>query len=181
MPPHCDTLDGPVIKTAKMALESKNVNLILPWVPEELEDELTDCFNKTIAARMSGEEAREVADRWFFENAVRLHRAGEGAAYSGLKPAGLDWGPVVRKAEQAIESGNAGDVITFVSLTVEQEIGKRFDNMTQKKDHDINNVAAAREYVNSMLEFILFSHHLYKFAITGEGHNKDASKAAKAA
>jgi hypothetical protein len=29
MPPHCDTLDGPVVKAAKRALEAQNVNLIL--------------------------------------------------------------------------------------------------------------------------------------------------------
>ncbi len=40
MPPHCDTMDGPVVKASKIALETGNVNLILPWLPEKGEDEL---------------------------------------------------------------------------------------------------------------------------------------------
>ena len=43
-------------------------------------------------------EARELADRYFFETLVRIHRAGEGAPYTGLKPAGRDLGPAVPAA-----------------------------------------------------------------------------------
>jgi hypothetical protein len=95
MPPHCDTLDGPVVRCCKSALEKGNVNLILPWVPEKAEEELEKAFKKTLLVRKQGKEAAELADYWFFETTVRLHREGEGAPYTGLKPAGLDWGPVV--------------------------------------------------------------------------------------
>jgi len=94
MAPHCDTMDGPVVTACKKALETGNVNYILPFAPKKAEDELTQAFNKTIKARELGQDAAEVADLWFFETAVRLHREGEGAPYTGLKRAGLDWGPV---------------------------------------------------------------------------------------
>lgn len=77
MPPHCDTMDGPVVKTSKIALDTGNVNLILPWVPEKGEDELKKAFERTLRVRKLGKEAKELADFWFFETAVRLHRAGE--------------------------------------------------------------------------------------------------------
>jgi tetratricopeptide (TPR) repeat protein len=38
---------------------------------------------------------------------VRIHRAGEGAPYTGLKPAGLSEGPIIPIAEKAIEIGIA--------------------------------------------------------------------------
>lgn len=34
MPPHCDTMDGPVVTAAREALETENINLILAYVPE---------------------------------------------------------------------------------------------------------------------------------------------------
>ena len=87
MPPHCDTRDGPVVKAAKKALETGNLNYLLIWIPKESETELKDVFARTQRARKSGKDAQDVADDWFFETAIRLHRAGEGAPYTGMKPA----------------------------------------------------------------------------------------------
>jgi hypothetical protein len=47
-PPHCDALDGHVVKAAKMALSKGNVNLILPWVPKKAEGRLKKAFEKTL-------------------------------------------------------------------------------------------------------------------------------------
>jgi hypothetical protein len=33
MPPHCDSLDGPVVTAAREALDTTDVDLILPFVP----------------------------------------------------------------------------------------------------------------------------------------------------
>jgi len=172
MPPHCDTLDGPVVKACKSALEKGNVNLILPWVPEKAEEELKKAFTKTLLVRKQGKKAAELADYWFFETAVRLHREGEGAPYTGLKPAGLDWGPVVPRAEKAIEQENAKEVISFLSHTLEEVLQKRFKHAMEKKKYDENDVEAAREYVQAELGFVLFSHHLYT-TITGAGEHEE--------
>ncbi len=175
MPPHCDTMDGPVVTAAKRALEMGNVNLILPWVPKKAETELKKAFEKALYVRKQGKEAKELADYWFFETAVRLHREGEGAPYTGLKPAGLDWGPVVPRAEKAIEKGNPKEVIEFISHTVEEELQKRFKHAMAKKKYDENNVDAAREYVQAMLSFVLYSHHLYIDITGGEKHEEPMS------
>jgi len=173
MPPHCDTLDGPVVKAAKMALEKGNVNLVLPWVPKKAEDELKKAFEKTLRARKQGKEAMELADYWFFETAVRLHREGEGAPYTGLKPAGLDWGPVVPKAEKALEQGDAKEVMEFISHAVKEELQKRFKHAMAKKKYDENDVAAAREYVQANLGFVLYLHHLYTNVKGGGEHGEE--------
>jgi len=173
MPPHCDTMDGPVVTAARKALETGNVNLILPWVPKRAEDELRKAFERTLHARKLGKEAMELADYWFFETAVRLHREGEGEPYTGLKPAGLDWGPVVPRAEKAIEKGNPKEVIEFISHAVEEELQERFKHAMVKKKYDENDVDAAREYVQAMLGFVLYSHHLYTNVKGGGEHGEE--------
>jgi len=170
MPPHCDTLDGPVVKAIKIALEKGNVNYILPWVPKKAEHEVSEAFEKTVLARKQGKEAVEVADYWLYETVVRLHREGEGAPYTGLKPAGLDWGPVVPRAEKAIEKGDPKEVIGYITQMVREELEGRFHRAMAKKKFDVNDVDAAREYVQAELGFVLFSHGLYA-AITGKGEH----------
>ncbi len=170
MLPHCDTMDGPVVLAAKKSLETGNVNLILPWVPKRVEGELRKAFEKTLQVRKLSDEAQELADYWFFETAVRLHREGEGAPYTGLKPAGLDWGPVVPKAHEAIEKGDTGKVVAFLLHTVREVLQEKFRRAMEKKSYDESGVDAAREYIQAMLDFILFSHHLYVF-VTDKGNH----------
>ena len=41
------------------------------------------------------------------------------------------------------------------------EFEGRFEAAVSKKEYDINDVDAARDYVNSMIGFVRFSHQLY--------------------
>lgn len=166
MAPHCDTMDGPVVTACKKALEKGNINYVLPFVPKKAENELKQSFNKTLKARKLGEDAKEVVDLWFFETAVRLHREGEGAPYKGLKPAGLDWGPVVPKAENDMEKGTPTETIEFLKDILERVLIKKFDATLSKQKFDVNDVDAAREYTEAMLNFVLSSHHIYKYIIS---------------
>jgi hypothetical protein len=173
MPPHCDTMDGPVVKAAKQALAAGEVSVILPWAPPEAEGELTAAFKKTLAIRTLGVDAQELADRWFFETAVRLHRAGEGEPYTGLKPAGLDEGPVIPRAETAIEEDNTAALIAFLTGAVEEEIGKRFARVRAERTYDPHDVAAARKYVHATLDLMVYANKLHGFIRHGgggEGH-----------
>jgi len=80
---HCDTLDGPVVGAARRALDTGNVDLVLVWVQKDDEAEVLGHFQKTLAVRKLSPQARDLADMYFFETLVRLHRAGEGAGYTG--------------------------------------------------------------------------------------------------
>ncbi|HSV42857.1 MAG TPA: DUF6448 family protein, partial [Methanomassiliicoccales archaeon] len=42
------------------------------------------------------------------------HRAGEGEPYTGLKPGGIDWGPIVPMSEKAMASGIPDAVIDMI-------------------------------------------------------------------
>jgi hypothetical protein len=122
-------LDGPVVTAARKALEEKNVNLILPYVPKEGEAEVIRAFEKAIPLRNDGAVAREVADLYFFETVVRIHRAGEGAPYTGLKPAGLSEGPVIPVAEKAIETGSPDELVNLLCEVVREEVLHKFEQM----------------------------------------------------
>ena len=87
---HCDGMDGPVVKAAQKALEIGNVNLVLIWVQKADETEIRNAFAQTMQVRKLSPEAKALADRYLFEALVRLHRVGEGAPYTGLKPAGKE-------------------------------------------------------------------------------------------
>ena len=112
---HCDGIDGPVVKAAQQALAKGDVNPILIWVQANDEAEIRRVFAKTLAVRKLNPEARELADLYFFETLVRIHRAGEGAPYTGLKPAGRDLGPAIPAADKAIETGALEPLLKLIT------------------------------------------------------------------
>jgi hypothetical protein len=155
-------MDGPVVTAARQALEKEDVNLILPYVKENASTEVKAAFDKALRARKADPAAREVADLYFFETTVRLHRAGEGAPYTGLKPAGLDVGPVIPVAEKAIESGSPDALIRLLTDTLRHEVQHRFEHMRHLGEHKRDDVKKAREYVEAMLGLEVYSHQLYR-------------------
>ena len=71
---HCDTMDGPVVKDARTAIEKNNVNYVLKWVHPEAEQEVREAFSLAMKVRDLGPDARTLADKYFFETLIRLHR-----------------------------------------------------------------------------------------------------------
>lgn len=162
MPPHCDSLDGPVVDAAREALATGNVDLILPFVPGDGETELRDAFDLAVKARAMGGEAAEVADRWFFETAVRVHRAGEGAPYTGLKPAGLDVGPVIPAAERALAAGSPDELAALLCDTMRDQVEHRLAHAIAVKPAAGATVAEVRQYVEASLGLQVWSHAAYR-------------------
>jgi hypothetical protein len=107
---HCDGLDGPVVKAAQRALETRNPALVLIWVQEKDEREIQNAFEQALAVRELSSQAKALADRFFFETLVRVHRAGEGAPFTGLKPAGRDLGRAIPAADEAVRVGSVEPV-----------------------------------------------------------------------
>ncbi len=149
---HCDTLDGPVIVAARSALESGRLNPVLAWVPASGEAEIRDAFAKARAARKSGKEAREVADRWFFETVVRVHRASEGAPYTGLKPAG-EVEPAVAVVDRAIAKGDPGAIDAFLRDAVHGGLEARWRKLAAEKP-PADDIAAGRRWVAAYVPFV---------------------------
>ncbi len=168
---HCDTIDGPVVKAAKDALEKQNVNLILIWVKKEHEKELIRRFNQTLKAREISDEIKELADFSFYETAVRLHREGEGEPYTGLKAAGTDLVPAIPAGDKSVEDGSISEVHSLISDAVEKGLNRRFSELMQKKNYNPNDIDAGRDYVKAYLEYIHFVEELYNAAANPETHS----------
>ncbi len=161
MPPHCDSMDGPVVKAATRALDEERVELVLPYVKENGEEEVRRAFEKVVPLRAVSPEAKEVADLYFFETVVRVHRAGEGEPFTGLKPAGLSEGPVIPVAEKAIETGSPDELIRVLSDLVHEEVKERFERVMELQKYADGPVPEAREYVEMMLDLQVWAHTLY--------------------
>src|SRR5665811_1487290 len=170
MPPHCDSMDGPVVTAARKALEAGNVNLILPYVPKEGEEEVIRALEKVLPLRRLGNGAKEIASLYFFETVVRIHRMGEGAPYEGLKPAGLSEGPVIPVAEKAIETGSPDELVKTLSNMVREEVTHRLEHVMHLKLDKEKSVEDAREYVEAMLGLQVWSHSIYE-RIQDAAHN----------
>ena len=161
---HCDGMDGPLVVLAKKALETGNVNLVLPWVRAEDETEITHAFDHAVSVRKLGSQARELADTHFFETLVRIHRAGEGAPFTGLKPAGRDLGPAIPAADRALEDGSVDAVVRLVTDAVARGIRERFQAAWSKRRFGPNDVEAGREYVEAYVPYIHLVERLFDVA-----------------
>jgi len=172
---HCDGLDGPVVKAAKKALETENVNLVLIWVKKEFEEEIINSFQNTLKVRKLSKEAKEMADMYFFETLVRLHRQGEGAPYTGLKPAGRDLGPAIPLADKSIELKSAKELLQLLTDEIHNGLHKYFQNVINKKDYNPNDVDAGREFVESYVLFVHFVERVYEtVTLSPEGHYSES-------
>ncbi len=172
---HCDGLDGPVVKDARKALETGNINLVLKWVKKDDQKEITTAFNKTLSIRKLSPEAKEMADYYFFETLVRIHRAGEGAPFTGLKEAGRDLGPAIPAADKAIETGSPKDLVNFLNDTIHKKLHKLYTNVMNKKNFDPDNVKAGREYVAAYVEYVHFVEKVFLLT-SGELHGDEAEQ-----
>jgi hypothetical protein len=177
---HCDGLDGPVVTAARKALESGNVNLVLVWVQKSDEAEIKSAFQKTLSVRKLNPQAKELADTYFFETLVRVHRAGEGAPYTGLKPAGRDLGPAIPAGDKAIELRSAEALLKLLTDKAREGLHARFHEVVEKSAYSKDNVESGREYVKAYVEYIHYVEGLYEVAkgpAGGHAHEADTAAA----
>lgn len=163
---HCDTMDGPVIRDARLAFVNNNVNYVLKWVGRQDEAEVQEGFALTMKVRKLGPDAKTLADRWFFETLVRLHRSGEGVPYTGVKPSGTPVDERILAADRSIDLGDLSPLKGLVAEEKLPELGERFKRVISLKDFNINDMEAGREYIEAYVQF-------FKFAEGEEdGHNE---------
>jgi hypothetical protein len=174
---HCDGLDGPVVKAAQRALETRNPALVLIWVQEQDEPEIRSAFEQTLAVRALSSQARELADRFFFETLVRVHRAGEGAPFTGLKPAGRDLGPAIPAADAAVRAGSVEPVHQLLAAAIQQRLRHQFGEVMATQTFAPDDVAAGRKAVTAYVEFIHFVERLYDSAMKApHGHVEESGQ-----
>jgi len=178
---HCDGLDGPVVAAARKALSSGDPNPVLIWVQPKDEAEVRHAFAEAVAVRKLSPQAREMADRYFFETLVRVHRAGEGAPYTGLKPAGRDLGPAIPLADKAVASGSDKDVAAFAAKEAELGVHAKFADLERKRNFRPDDLAAGRDYVASYVSFVHYVEGLHQASASGAaGHYAEEQPVAAA-
>jgi hypothetical protein len=166
---HCDTLDGPVVKAAQRALAERDVNLVLIWVQPPDEAEIKRTFGLTLSVRDLGGDARKLADHYFYETLVRIHRAGEGAPYTGLKAAGTDHGPAVRAGDKALETRDVEPVQQLLAADLAEMLKERFREVLSTQKFSRTDVDAGRAYVRAYVSFIHYVENVYQ-ALTATAH-----------
>lgn len=175
---HCDSLDGPVVHAAQAALAENNVNLVLIWVLPDEDDAIKHAFERTLAVRKLNPEARELADMYFFETLVRIHRAGEGAPYTGLKPAGTDFGPSIPATDKALATADVEPVLKLLSDKTERGVREQFKKTLAKKNFDQNNVQAGRGFVKAYVEYTHYVKGIHDAAASATtGHFPESAAA----
>lgn len=175
---HCDTMDGPVVKSAQKALETGNVNLVLIWVQKKDEADIRKAFERTLAVRKLSPEAKQMADMYFFETLVRIHRAGEGAPYTGLKPAGSEAEPGIEMADKAVEKESGAELVKDLNEMMHKSLHALFMEVKEKKNFKKDDVQAGREYVKAYVTFIHYVEKLYQVAQKPAGEHGEVTKEA---
>lgn len=166
---HCDSLDGPVVVAARSALESGKPDGVLAWVQAGDEAAIKESFRKTLEVRKLGGAAAELADTWFFETLVRVHRAGEGAPYTGLKPAGSAE-EIVKELDSAIEKGDIKELAAKIAGHAEHSMHGKFEKVMELKKTAGQSVGRGREYVAAYVTFMHYAEGV-KNAVHGAGHH----------
>ena len=171
---HCDTMDGPVVEEARAALASGDVVPVLKWIAPEHEALVREAFQHTLAVRRLGPDAMELADRYFFETVVRLHRQGEGEPYTGLKRAGSPVAPVIVAADRAIDAASVDELARILGETMERGVRERFARALEAKRHASESVDKGRAYVAA---YVAFVHHAQRVQDAASADASDAHAA----
>ena len=166
---HCDSLDGPVVLAAKAALESGSPAPVLAWVQPGDEAEIKEAFQKAREVRKLGGKAADLAETWFFETLVRVHRAGEGAPYTGLKPAGSAE-EIVKELDSSIIKGDISELAGMIGSHAEHSITEKFAALLPLKKEADKSVEKGRTYVAAYVEFMHYVENV-KNAVHGAGHH----------
>ncbi|MDH3524151.1 MAG: DUF6448 family protein [Acidobacteriota bacterium] len=167
---HCDTVDGPVVIAAREALAHGDVTPVLKWVSPGDEEEVEAVFEHALAVRQLGDPARQLADRYFFETLVRLHREGEGFGYTGLKAAGSPVSAAVLAADTALESGSADALVAEITGVIAEGVRKRFGHARETRALAEESVTAGREFVAA---YVQFTHYVEGLEAVAGGHSAE--------
>ena len=166
---HCDTLDGPVIQDARKALASEDISPILKWIKQKDEKAVRAEFAKALNAK--GKKNADAVENKFFSTLVKIHRAGEGAPFTGLKPAG-DVEPVIAAADKALANGSADALVKLVTDDVAAGIRLRYERALAAYKHKDESVERGRDFVEAYVEYTHYVEKIHQDVLGKRGHDK---------
>jgi hypothetical protein len=171
---HCDSEDGPIISLIRESLENGEITPLLKWLAPEDELEVKQLFEKVRSLRAQSPEARDIADRLFIETFIRLHRASEGAPYTGIKEAG-SIPPIFAEMDESLESGTVDSLADKIAQAVRTNIVERFNHAAKLKAHQAESVEDGREFVEAYVTYMHFVEGLHNY-ISESAHGHGSAK-----
>ena len=174
---HCDTMSGPIIPEAKAALEKGDITPILKWVKPEYETEVKTAFSLAVKVRDKSPQAKELADKYFLETLIRLHRAGEGAPYTGLKDTPPE--KIVTLADKALANGSADEMIKKMQTHLAEAIKEKFNKALQASKNKDKNIESGREFVEAYVQYMHYMEGIHATIISTGGHHSEGTEVAK--
>lgn len=172
---HCDTMDGPVVKDAQVALEENDVTPVLKWIKKDAEPGVRSAFQTAVTERTKNPQNKESSDRKFFETLIRIHRAGEGADFTGLKPAGAVE-PIVAEADKALETSSSDALTTKMAHHLTEAVKERFNRAFELKKHKDESVDAGREYVEAYVEYVHYVEGIHNAVVGKVGYHAETEE-----
>jgi hypothetical protein len=118
--------------------------------------------------RKQGTTARQLADRYFIETAVRLHRAGEGAPFTGVTDE--ETPASILTADRAMASGSVTEVNTILEQAMRKGVEAKYQAVVNARAEAkrLNTVEAHRERVEAELMFEKYIYELNTLASSTE-------------
>lgn len=166
---HCDSYDGPVIQDALKALDKGEVSYVLKWIEKDHEEEIKSLFKKTVALKNEDAEVYGIVEKHFLETLVRIHREGEGAGFTGLKPAGSATS-IVQMADKAIADENVNTLLTNLDRHIRRVISEKYEKVNTLSKVKDNSTEEGRAYVAAYVDY---THTLEAIegALVGDTHH----------
>lgn len=168
---HCDSMTGPVVPDARAALESGDISPVLKWIMPQYEAEVSEAFQQAVEVRALGRDARELADRYFLETLIRVHREGEGAPFTGLKddPAA----PIVQMADQALADGSVDGMIEKINRHLASAVAEKFQKALEAGKNKDRSVEAGREFVAAYVTYVHYVEGVHDAIVAAGSHHAE--------
>jgi len=174
---HCDSMSGPVIPEAMAALEKGDITPILKWIKPEYESEVKKAFELAVQVRDKGPEAKDLADKYFLETLIRIHRAGEGAPYTGIKETPPE--KIVILTDQALASGSADELIEKIQTHLSEAIKEKFNKALKASKNKNKSVESGREFVEAYVQYTHYVEGIHMAIMLTGSHHGDSPEVGK--
>lgn len=136
----CD-IAQPVGAAAVDALRTGDLSLVAIWVKQPKEAALRAALQHALAVRRLGTNARTLADGYFCDTVIRLHRE----SYPGVRD---------RVVEQTIASGDLDLVVERVLAKVQLSLRERARDIAARKPSRRGDIDGGRAYVERYTDFV---------------------------
>ena len=153
---YLETLNHPMVKMAKAALEKGDINPILKWVNKEKEKEIHDLFKRILKVRNQRKEAQEIVDRYFLKKFVRLNLVGASETYTSTAPAGVVE-PAVIESDKNLEPVSVDALVQFIIRKVIEGLHEHFTKVKEAEKHVNHSIELSREYMEAYAKFTYYA------------------------